>query len=156
STVDHTKILDYEGNWRDIFQNWEALATSFPAFSRGMIHKFLNATTFDGYNPYRLTKSGFDWETVEPDNPWSYIGYWGDHQIIYLLKLMELYEKYYPGQLSSQLDEEVFVYANVPYKIRSYEEILHNAKDTIAFDKELDAAIRKKRDDMGTDATLLV
>ncbi|MFN6357884.1 MAG: hypothetical protein ACK4XL_03495 [Bacteroidota bacterium] len=156
SAVDHTKILDYEGNWRDIFQNWEALASSFPAFTRSMIFKFLNATTFDGYNPYRLTKSGFDWETVEPDNPWSYIGYWGDHQIIYLLKLLELNEKYYPGQLSSELDQELFVYANVPYKIKSYKEIVRNAKDTISFNEQLDAAIRKKRDIMGTDATLLV
>ena len=63
----------------------------------GMIHKFLNATTFDGYNPYRVVKDGFDWETIEPDNPWSYIGYWGDHQIIYLLKFLEFIEAYYPG-----------------------------------------------------------
>ena len=28
SEIDGSKILDYEGNWRDIFQNWEALAHS--------------------------------------------------------------------------------------------------------------------------------
>ena len=72
--IDGSKILDYEGNWRDIFQNWEALAHSYPEFIESMIHKFLNATTFDGYNPYRVTKGGFDWETIEPDDPWSYIG----------------------------------------------------------------------------------
>ena len=77
SESDGSKILDYEGNWRDIFQNWEALAHSYPEFIESMIHKFLNATTFDGYNPYRVTKDGFDWETIEPDDPWSYIGYWG-------------------------------------------------------------------------------
>jgi hypothetical protein len=156
SAVDHSKILDYEGNWRDIFQNWEALSISFPSFTKSMIHKFLNATTFEGYNPYRLTKGGFDWETVEPDNPWSYIGYWGDHQIIYLLKLLEINEKYFPGQLSSQFSEELFVYANVPYKIKKYQEIVKNAKDTIEFDEELDAKIRKKREAMGSDATLLL
>ncbi|MCO4791754.1 MAG: hypothetical protein KC437_06840, partial [Flavobacteriales bacterium] len=43
--VDGSKILDYQGNWRDIFQNWEALAHSYPEFMEGMIHKFLNATT---------------------------------------------------------------------------------------------------------------
>lgn len=155
SAVDHSKILDYEGNWRDIFQNWEALAISYPAFTRSMIHKFLNATTFEGYNPYRLTKGGFDWETVEPDNPWSYIGYWGDHQIIYLLKLLEINERYYPGQLSSQFNQDLFVYANVPYKIKPYREILKNAKDTIEFDEELDHAIRRKRENVGSDATLL-
>ena len=41
SEVDGSKILDYEGNWRDIFQNWEALALSYPAFTESMIHKFL-------------------------------------------------------------------------------------------------------------------
>ena len=93
------KILDYEGNWRDIFQNWEALAHSYPEFMEGMIFRFLNATTFDGYNPYRITKNGIDWERIEPDDPWSYIGYWGDHQIIYLLKFLEFSEDYYPGKL---------------------------------------------------------
>ncbi|MFY8005014.1 MAG: hypothetical protein ACOVNR_09215, partial [Chitinophagaceae bacterium] len=73
SEVDGSKILDYQGNWRDIFQNWEALAHAYPGFIKGMIYKFLNASTFDGYNPYRVTKDGFDWETIEPDNPWSYI-----------------------------------------------------------------------------------
>lgn len=155
SAVDHSKVLDYEGNWRDIFQNWEALAISYPAFTKSMVHKFLNATTFEGYNPYRLTKSGFDWETVEPDNPWSYIGYWGDHQIIYLLKLLEINEKYFPGQLSSHFNQDLFVYANVPYKIKSYNEIVNNAKDTIEFEEALDAKIRKKRDLIGSDATLL-
>ena len=95
SEVDGSKILDYQGNWRDIFQNWEALAHSYPEFMDSMIHKFLNATTFDGYNPYRVTKDGFDWETIEPDNPWSYIGYWGDHQIIYLLKFLEFVQKHH-------------------------------------------------------------
>ena len=51
SEVDGSKILDYEGNWRDIFQNWEALAYSYPEFIDGMILKFFNASTFDGYNP---------------------------------------------------------------------------------------------------------
>jgi hypothetical protein len=64
SEVDGSKILDYEGNWRDIFQNWEALAHSYPEFIEGMIHKFLNATTFDGYNPYRVTKGGFDFTGI--------------------------------------------------------------------------------------------
>ena len=48
SELDGSKILDYQGNWRDIFQNWEALAHYYPEFIDGMIHKFLNASTFDG------------------------------------------------------------------------------------------------------------
>lgn len=155
SEVDGSKILDYEGNWRDIFQNWEALANSFPEFIESMIHKFLNATTFDGYNPYRVTKDGFDWETIEPDDPWSYIGYWGDHQIIYLLKFLEFAEKHKPGKLESYFNEDLFVYANVPYRIKDYKSILSNPKDTIEFDEELDHKIRLEREGLGADGALL-
>ena len=155
SETDGSKILDYEGNWRDIFQNWEALAYAYPEFAESMIHKFLNASTFDGYNPYRITKDGFDWETIEPDNPWSYIGYWGDHQIIYLLKLIELMENHNPDKLESLLHKTLFVYANVPYKIKSYRDVLINPKDTIVFDAGLDLKVQKKRDELGADGTLL-
>jgi len=155
SEVDGSKILDYEGNWRDIFQNWEALAHSYPAFIESMIHKFLNATTFDGYNPYRVTKGGFDWETIEPDDPWSYIGYWGDHQIIYLLKLLEFMEDYAPGRLTNYFDDPLFVYANVPYRIKSFADILKDPKDTIDFDHASNQKIRKKRTGLGADGAIL-
>lgn len=155
SEIDGSKILDYEGNWRDIFQNWEALAHAYPEFIESMIHKFLNATTFDGYNPYRVTKGGFDWETIEPDDPWSYIGYWGDHQIIYLLKFLEFIEDHKPGQLANYFNQDVFVYANVPYKIKSYKDTLLNPKDTIDFDDELDHEIEVKRSEIGADGALM-
>ncbi len=155
SEVDDSKILDYEGNWRDIFQNWESLAHAYPNFIEGMIHKFLNASTFDGYNPYRVTKSGFDWEAIEPDNPWSYIGYWGDHQIIYLLKFLEFIEKYYPGKLNSYFENECFVYAAVPYTIKSYEDILKNPKDTIEYSHDWEAKIIERREKTGADGALI-
>ncbi|NCT08924.1 MAG: hypothetical protein GW772_02420 [Flavobacteriia bacterium] len=155
SEIDGSKILDYEGNWRDIFQNWEALAHSYPEFIENMIHKFLNATTFEGYNPYRITKGGFDWEVIEEHDPWSYIGYWGDHQIIYLLKFLEFIENHYPSKLASLFNQEVFVYANVPYKIKSYEDILKNPKDTIDFDHHLNHKIDEKRKKIGVDGALL-
>ncbi|MBL7844274.1 MAG: hypothetical protein JNK44_10455 [Cyclobacteriaceae bacterium] len=152
---DGSKVLDYAGNWRDIFQNWEALAHSYPAFIEGMIFKFLNASTFDGYNPYRITKNGIDWEKIEADDPWSYIGYWGDHQIIYLLKFLEFSEHHAPGRLANYFNEDIFVYANVPYKIKRYEDILKNPKDTIDFDRELDHAIEKRWSTLGADSALL-
>ncbi len=155
SEIDGSKILDYQGNWRDIFQNWEALAHSYPEFMESMIHKFLNASTFDGYNPYRVTKDGFDWESIEPDDPWSYIGYWGDHQIIYLLKFLEFIEKHAPGSLENYFDKDLFVYANVPYKIKEYKAILKNPKDTIDFDYNSDQTIRELRTKMGADGALL-
>ena len=152
---DGSKILDYQGNWRDIFQNWEALAHCYPEFMEGMIHKFLNATTFEGYNPYRVTKYGFDWETIEPDNPWSYIGYWGDHQIIYLLKFLEFMEAYYPSKLATYFSQDLFVYANVPYKIKPYESILKDPKNTIDYDFEKEENIQFKRSEIGVDGALL-
>ena len=155
SEVDGSKILDYEGNWRDIFQNWEALAFAYPEFIEGMIFKFLNATTFDGYNPYRVTKGGFDWETIEPDDPWSYIGYWGDHQIIYLLKFLEFSEQHRPGRLREYFGQQNFVYADVPYRIKDYADLLADPKDTIVFDREADEHIRTVRDREGADGALL-
>jgi hypothetical protein len=65
-----------------------------------MIAKFLNATTADGYNPYRVTRAGIEWEVPEPHNPWANIGYWNDHQIIYLQKLLEVAEQVQPGRLA--------------------------------------------------------
>jgi hypothetical protein len=152
---DGTPSLNYQGNWRDIFQNWETLAFSFPQFLSGMICRFLNASTADGYNPYRITRNGFDWEVPEPENPWAYIGYWGDHQIIYLLKFLELSEKFYPGQLLKSFNRSSFVYANVPYRIKSYDEIFRNPQDTIVFNRQLHEAIMHRSQSIGADGKLL-
>lgn len=149
------KKHNYEGNWRDIFQNWEALAYSFPGFIEGMITKFVNASTIDGYNPYRITREGIDWEIIEPDDPWSYIGYWGDHQVIYLQKLLEHSERHYPGQLKKMLTQKNFVYANVPYRIRDYASIKANPNDTIDFDQDLAKAIDKRCDAFGADGKMI-
>jgi hypothetical protein len=147
--------LDYQGNWRDIFQNWEALSLSYPEFLEGMISKFLNATTADGYNPYRVTREGVDWESPDPHDPWAYIGYWGDHQIIYLQKFLELSDEFHPGTLDSLLKKEMFVYANIPYRIKPYTEIVKNPKDTIVFDFDLNAKIKDLTRKTGAEGVLL-
>jgi hypothetical protein len=152
---DGSKVLDYEGNWRDIFQNWEALAYSYPAFIEGMIFKFMNSTTFDGYNPYRVTKDGFDWEKIEAHNPWASIGYWGDHQIIYLLKFLEFIEKVNPGKLESYFDKDYFVYAAVPYRIKPYQDLIINPRVTIDYDFEWEEKIDARRDKIGADGALV-
>ncbi|MCJ7624603.1 MAG: hypothetical protein MUO76_13970, partial [Anaerolineaceae bacterium] len=92
--ADGSQRLDYQGNWRDLFQNWEALACSYPEYVESMISAFINAGTPDGYNPYRISREGVEWETPEPENPWANIGYWSDHQIIYLEKLLEISSRY--------------------------------------------------------------
>ena len=152
---DGNRLLSYEGNWRDIFQNWEALALSFPSFIENMIAKFVNASTADGYNPYRITKEGIDWEVEEPDNPWSYIGYWGDHQIIYLQKLLELSNEFHPAALRSLLREPLFSYANVPYRIKPLDEILKDPKSTVLFDNNAAEHIERQVKAIGADGKLL-
>lgn len=146
---------NYQGNWRDIFQNWEALTYSFPEFIEGIISKFVNASTIDGYNPYRIMRDGIDWESPNPDDPWAYIGYWGDHQIIYLQKLLELSNNFHPGKLDEMLTNEIFTYANVPYQIKPYEEIVKNPKDTVLFNEELNKKINSEVEYLGADAKLL-
>lgn len=153
--ADGSLRYDYQGNWRDIFQNWEALAHSYPLFLDGMVRKFLNATTIDGYNPYRVQKNGFDWEVIEAHNPWSYIGYWGDHQIIYLLKLLELLRDTQPDTLRDLLSADGFAYACVPYRIKSYSDIITNPKNTIVFDQELHATVIAEISRVGSDGALV-
>ena len=149
------EIKYYEGNWRDIFQNWEALAISNPNYVEGMIAKFVNASTIDGYNPYRITRNGIDWEVLEPDDPWSFIGYWGDHQIIYLLKLLEISENHNPNQLNKLLVRPLSVYANVPYRIKGYKKILTDPSDTIDFDENIEAQVNSREESFGADAKLV-
>ncbi|MCB0276845.1 MAG: hypothetical protein KDI06_18655, partial [Calditrichaeota bacterium] len=149
--ADGGKKLDYQGNWRDIFQNWEALALSYPGYLEHMIARFLSASTADGYNPYRLIRDGFDWEIIDPADPWSHIGYWGDHQIIYLLKLLELSQKYHPGRLAELLGKPIYTYANVPYRIKPYRDLVKNPHETIDFDAELHQRIEARVAAMGSD-----
>ena len=149
------RILNYQGNWRDIFQNWEALALSFPGYAESMIFKFAGASTADGYNPYRIMRDGFDWEVLDPHDAWSYIGYWGDHQVVYFLKLLEVSARYHPGALAGLLTRRVFTYANVPYRIKPYRALLEDPRDTIEFDAALDREIRRRAETMGADGKAL-
>ncbi|MFW2330826.1 MAG: hypothetical protein ACN4E2_00800, partial [Nitrospinota bacterium] len=149
-------VLSYQGNWRDIFQNWEALLLSYPEFIENVIAKFVNATTVDGYNPYRITKEGIDWEVVDPEDIWSYIGYWGDHQIIYLLKLLELSNSFHPDKLKKLLYHSIFSYANVPYRIKPFEDLLKNSKDTVEYDHLLADKIEQQVSTIGADGKLLL
>ena len=145
----------YEGNWRDIFQNWEALCYSFPEYTEGIISKFVNSSTCDGYNPYRIMREGIDWEVPEPDDPWAYIGYWGDHQIIYLQKLLELSFHFHPDKPTRLLTSDIYTYANVPYRIKAYGDIIKNPKDTVVFDFELNHRIKTETTYLGADACML-
>jgi hypothetical protein len=150
------RLLSYEGNWRDIFQNWEALAFSFPEFIECIVAKFVNASTADGYNPYRITREGIDWEVEDPGNPWSHIGYWGDHQIIYLLKFLEHSRRFHPSRLGEMLHRAIFSYANVPYRIRDFAALVADPKRTVDFDCALAARIADRVAAMGADGKLVL
>ncbi len=152
---DGSALIGYEGNWRDIFQNWEALAVTFPELIEGFVAKFVNASTVDGFNPYRITSEGIDWEIPKPNDPWSHIGYWGDHQIDYLLKLLELSRDFHPGRLESLLERRVFSYANVPYRLGSYPAMVQNPRETICWDTAEAARIDRLVSAIGADGKLL-
>lgn len=147
-------ILNYEGNWRDIFQNWEALLFSYPLYVKNICSKFLNAMTIDGFNPYRISREGIDWETPDPENPWAQYGYWGDHQIIYLQKLLEQWNSIDREKLVSSLNEKLYTSSNVPYRLKSYREICRNPRSSILFDKKLSDSLIAQSQEFGSDRKL--
>ena len=148
------QVLNYQGNWRDIFQNWEALCLSYPEYIESILHKFVNATTCEGYNSYRVTRDGFDWEVHDPNDPWSNIGYWGDHQVIYLLRFLELEKEFFPGLLEENLLKDLFVFAHVPYRIKSYQDMLSDLHHTIVYDTDMESAIQETHSKTGSDGKL--
>ena len=145
----------YEGNWRDIFQNWEATAGSFPHYLPDLVSVFVSASTTDGFNPYRITSDGIDWEVPDPEDPWSNIGYWGDHQIVYLHRLLEDADAYLPGSIRRMLGEERFSYADVPYRLVPYERIVDDPKSTIDYDDAAATRSAERVERFGADGRLV-
>ena len=148
------RILYYEGNWRDIFQNWEALSLSNPIWLDRMVAKFVNATTPDGYNPYRITREGIDWEVPEPSNPWSNLGYWGDHQIVYLSRLLESLSGIDPDRIDGWMDRPVFSSADVPYRMVDHDELMKDPRHSIRFDRDAHDESMRRVSEIGTDGRL--
>jgi hypothetical protein len=146
--------VGYEGNWRDIFQNWEALLHSYPAFAPSVVAKFLNASTVDGFNPYRITDAGVDWEMPE-EGAWANLGYWGDHQITYLHRLLDVAHRFHPGWLERALGEVRFSTADVPYRLRPYDSIVADPKQTIDFDDDRQDAVEHRVSEIGADGRLI-
>lgn len=152
---DGSRAMRYEGNWRDIFQNWDALAASYPEFLPSFVAKFVNASTVDGFNPYRIGRDGVDWEVEEPGHPWSNIGYWGDHQVAYLGRFLESLRATEPGALEALLDRAIFTYADVPYRIAPFAELVERPRATIRFDHARDRRARERAASHGADGRLV-
>ena len=53
------------------------------------------------------------------------------------------------------LTREIFAYANVPYRIKPYEALLANPKDTVVFDPQLEELVRRRVRSMGADGKLV-
>ena len=149
------RIVNYEGNWRDIFQNWEALVPSQPEYLGSMVATFLGAMTPDGYNPYRIGRDGIDWEVIEPDDPWSHIGYWGDHQVIYLLRLLEAAQDREPAWLADAWDRGLFSFADVPYRLKPHAQQTATPKATVVFDEAAHARAHQRAALIGSDGLLV-
>jgi hypothetical protein len=147
-------IYAYQGNWRDIFQNWEALGRSYPGYLESFVAVFLNASSADGYNPYRITRDGADWEIPDERDPWSHIGYWGDHQIVYLHRLLESLERHSPGLLAAMLGELAYAYTRVPYEIAGFDDLLADPRASIHFNTALHQDLVARTSDVGADGKL--
>lgn len=153
---DGDELLNYEGNWRDIFQNWEALLRSYPSYLPHVVAKFVNASTADGHNPYRVSRDGIDWEVPDPHDPWSNIGYWGDHQIVYLHRLLRSWQSFDPDGPVGWLHRPLFTYADVPYRIAGHERMVRDPRRTIDFDHAAAAAVDERVARLGADGRLVV
>jgi hypothetical protein len=149
------RIIAYQGNWRDIFQNWEALLISEPAYTSSVLLTFLGSMTPDGYNPYRISQSGVDWEVPEPENPWSSIGYWGDHQVIYLLRILELAQATQPTLISYLWNRAIFSFADVPYRLKCFADQIADPKHTIFFDAQANEHAHARAQRIGTDGLMV-
>ena len=147
--------LDYSGNWRDLFQNWEALGRSFPLYYSAMLTAFVNASTADGYNPYRIGRSGVDWEIPDEADPWASIGYWGDHQLTYLLCLLEWAHAHDPDTLLQLMNLRIFSYVQIPYRLADYDQILTDPKHSVEFDWDLHNRLSAQVLETGSDGYLL-
>jgi hypothetical protein len=69
---------------------------------------------------------------------------------------MEVSRNHYPTVLPSWLNKAMFAYSNVPYRIKNFDEIVTNPKNSIRFDAALHHEIEKLEKTYGADARLLL
>jgi hypothetical protein len=69
---------------------------------------------------------------------------------------MEVSQNYFPEKLTSWLNNDMFGYANVPYRIKSYKEILNDPHNSIVLDTQLHHSIEKLVKTYGADAKLIL
>ena len=62
---------------------------------------------------------------------------------------MEISARVHPGKLQAFLNRPMFSYANVPYRIKPYSDLLKDPFNTIDFDWELEREIELRVQDCG-------
>ena len=150
-----SEYLNYQGNWRDIFQNWEALALAFPEYIESFIAKFVNASTADGHNPYRVSREGIDWETPDPGIPGRISGTGAITRSPTCSDCSNYRGDYHPGLLARSLAREAFVFADVPYRIKPYREMLRDPRNTVEYDQDRARTIARRVAEIGADGKLV-
>ena len=72
------------------------------------------------------------------------------------LKLLELSQRYHPGKISSFLTKDIFVYANVPYRIKGYQALVRDPRNSVEYDDAQAQAIASRVEEMGSDGKLVI
>ena len=68
---------------------------------------------------------------------------------------MEASAKVHPGKLQKFLSMPIFSYANVPYRIKPYSDLLKDPYNTIDFNWDLEKTIETRVIAMGSDGKLI-
>ena len=122
-----------------------------------MITRFVDASTADGYNPYRVTREGFEWEVKDPHDAWSHIGYWGDHQVDLPAPPAGALLPAPPRPAERRCSTgAVFTYAAVPYRIKPHAALVADPQDTIEFDERAHRTTLARAATLGADGKLVL
>ena len=79
----------------------------------------------------------------------------GDHQIIYLLKLLEFTESFKANKLRELLSEDFFVFADVPYEIKDFNFLKEDPNHSILFNETRNNLIKERYHKKGADGKLV-
>ena len=69
--------------------------------------------------------------------------------------MLELSRDYHPGLLDGLLNRQLFVYADVPYRIKPYRELLRDPRNTVEYDKDRAKVVAKRVVEIGADGKLV-
>jgi len=83
------------------------------------------------------------------------MGYWGDHQIVYLLRILEACNRFHPEMLAANLRRRIHAYTIVPYEIAGFAALARDPKHSIRFNGDLHRSLQERAEAIGNDAKLV-